>query len=214
LPIEFPIQSLQSAAYFNQIARPNDTAMVPARLAPTILPALTNGQHAVIWTSWADAEQQFPKLPPGMSTLVYNPEHWPQTPPNEQQELSVTVQRASAFAHSHGMKLLIVPDLRFDQDSLAQLAPSADVIILQGERLQGNPATFATTMEGFIRTARAANPKIVIHVQVGAPRGSADQMISALRGVEGEADGIAIWTNLQTLTTLQDLVSQLRASPS
>jgi hypothetical protein len=214
LPIVFPIESVQSAAYFNQIARPTDVALVSARGAPTILPALTAGQRSVVWASWADAEHQFPTIPPGVTIIGYNPEHWSQTPPDEQQDLPTTVKRASEFAHAHGLKLLLAPDLRFDQESLAQIAPYADVIVLQGQRLQANPATFATSMKGMIQTARAASPKTLVYAQVGAPRGSAAQMIGALQGVEGDVDGIVVWTNLQTLTTLQDLVTQLRNRPS
>jgi hypothetical protein len=214
VPIGFPIQSIQSAAYFNQIARPNDLAVVPVRLAPRVLPALTAGQKSILWTSWADAESQFMTIPPGATIICYDPEHWDQTPADEQQDFPGTVKRASAFAHAHGMKLLLAPDLRFDQEHLADIAPYADAILLQGQRLQGDPARFATFMKEMIQTARAANPRIQVFVQVGAPRGTATQMIGALRGVEGDIDGIAIWTNLQTLTTLQDLVSQLRNRPS
>jgi hypothetical protein len=214
LPIVFPIESVQSAAYFNQMARPTDVALVSERGAPRILPALTAGQRSVVWTSWADAERQFPTIPPGVTIIGYNPEHWNQTPPDEQQDLSSTVKRAAEFAHAHGLKLLVAPDLRFDQESLAQIAPYADTIVLQGQRLQADPAAFATSVKGLVRTAHVANPKILVYVQVGAPRGSAAQMIGALRGVEGDVDGIVVWTTLQTLTTLQDLVRQLRAGPS
>jgi hypothetical protein len=212
--IGMPIESVQSATYFNQIARPTDLALVPARGAERILPALTAGQRSIVWASWADAESQFPTIPRGATSIGYNPEHWAQTPSDEQQALPATVKRASEFAHAHGLTLLVAPDLRFDQESLAQVSPYADMIALQGQRLQDNPDTFATTLKGLIRTARAANPKIVVYVQVGAPRGSASQMLGALRGIEGDVDGVVIWTNQQTLTTLQDLVSQLRPSAS
>jgi hypothetical protein len=212
--IGMPIESIQSATYFNQIARPTDLALVSARGATRILPSLTTGQRSVVWASWADAESQFPTIPAGITIIGYNPEHWAQTPPDEQQDLPATVKHASEFAHAHGMRLLVAPDLRFDQESLGQIAPYVDVIALQGQRLQDNPTTFATTVKGMIRMARAANPKILVYVQVGAPRGSAAQMLEALRGLEGDVDGVVIWTTQQTLTTLQDLVSQLRPSAS
>jgi hypothetical protein len=213
-PIGFPIQSTQSVAYFNQIARPNDVAVVPARLAARILPALTSGQKAILWTSWTDAERQFATIPSGATIICYDPEHWDQTPAEEQQNLPGTVKRAAEFAHARGMKLLVAPDLQFDQEHLADVAPYADAVLLQGQRLQDNPARFATFLKGMIQTARAANPKIQVFVQVGAPRGTAAQMLAALRGVEGDVDGIAIWTTPQSLTTLEDLIGQLRDRPS
>src|SRR5262249_37757611 len=152
-----------------------------------------------IWASWAEAESQYPTMPRGPTIIGYNPEHWAQTPADEQQDLPNTVKRAWEFAHAHGMTLLVAPDMRFDQESLAELAPNVDVIALQGQGLQDNPAAFATTLKGMIQTARAANPKIVVYVQVGAPRGSAAQMLDALRGLEGDVDGVVIWTNQQTL---------------
>jgi hypothetical protein len=205
-----PIASQNVATAFDKIARPGDIALVQARAASRFLPLLTSEQRSVVFASWADAEQGLGAVA-GVSYVGYNPEHWQQTPTSEQQNLPATIQRAATFAHGRGMKLLVAPDQRFDQQYLAQIAPYTDVLVLQGQRFQQNPQQFGNTIAGEIRIARGANPRVQIFVQVLAGRDPASAMIAAYRSIEGNFDGMAVWSTDPTLPALEEFAAQVRA---
>lgn len=209
LPITFPIMSPDVADYFNRVARADDIALIPAaRLF--MLSAIDTGRSRVGFASWAEAEQALDGLIGEIDFVTYNPEHWAQTPSDEQGDLISTVQRAAEFAHSRGVQLMVSPDRRFARESLGEIAKYADMIGLQGQRVQNDPAAFEAWARELIQVARASNPEVKIFVQVGATQGTAEQMLSAIKTIEGAIDGIAIWSAPSTLPILQEFVSKLR----
>jgi hypothetical protein len=209
LPITFPIMSSEVADYFNRIAQPGDIALIPtARLS--MLPSINAGRVRVGFASWAQAEQELEGLIGQIDFVTYNPEHWTQTPPEEQQDLIGTVQRAAEFTHTRGIQLMVSPDRRFARESLGEIAKYADLIGLQGQRLQNDPDGFESWATELIQVARASNPEVRIFVQVGATQGTAQQMLAAIQTIEGDIDGIAIWSAPSTLSILQDFVTLLR----
>jgi hypothetical protein len=58
-----------------------------------------------------------------------------------------------------------------------------------------------------------ANPDIQVFVQVGATRGTAEEMYTAIQAVASEIDGIAVWSMPRTLDILQEFVTMVRESP-
>jgi hypothetical protein len=197
------------ADYFNQIARPDDIALLlSARLF--MLPSINAGRVRVGFASWAEAEQQLDGLIDQIDFVTYNPEHWAQTPEEERSNLVATVERAAEFAHSRNMQLMVSPDRRFARESLGEIAKHADLIGLQGQRLQDDPAVFEAWARELIQIARASNPDVLIFVQVGATQGTASEMMAAIRTIEGDIDGISIWSAPSTLPILVEFVSLLR----
>jgi hypothetical protein len=211
LPLTFPVQSPEIAAYFNQIARPQDIASFPPSVIH-LLPQVTAGQKMVGFASWTDAERDLETLADQIDIAMYNPEHWEHTPANEQQNLVATAQRAADFAHAHGLRFMFAPDRRFAEAHLNEVAPYADAVLLQGQRIQDDPQAFASWVRGMIGTARASNPEIQIYVQVGATRGTASEMFAAIQTVSSDIDGIAVWSMPRTLHILQEFVTLLRES--
>jgi hypothetical protein len=211
MPITFPVQSSEIAAYFNQVARPQDIAAFP-EAHMHLLPEITAGRKRVGFASWAEAESQLPQLVGKIDIVAYNAEHWQQTPREEQQNLPETVKRAAEVTHQLGFQFMFSPDRRFAQDYLGEVAPYVDIIGLQGQRLQEDPEAFAAWVQKMIDTARASNPNVEIYVQVGATRGPATQMLAAIQTVADDIDGISVWSTLKTFDTLQEFVTLLRQS--
>ena len=144
---------------------------------------------------------------------MYNPEHWELTPEDEQQDLATIVQQFAEAVHAREMRFLFAPDRQYAELYLDQVAPYVDAVMLQGQRLQHDPQTFATWVLGMTDVAHRANDDIQVYVQVGATRGTAEEMYTAIETVAGEIDGIAIWSMPRTLEILQEFVTLVRGIP-
>lgn len=209
LPISFPIMNAEMAAYFNQIARPDDAALLPVAQLRW-LPHIKAGTVKAGFPSWSQAESRLPELAGKIAVVSYNPEHWEQTPAEEQANLPDTVQRAQEVAHQYDLQFMVAPDRRFARDYLRQIAPAADLIALQGQRIQQDPEAFEAWASALIAIAREANPQVKVFVQVGANRGTAEEMLAAIQTIGGEIDGISIWVNPTSLETLKAFVALIR----
>lgn len=212
LPLSFPVQSPEVAAYFQEIARPQDIASVPSTQL-FLLSQESAGQKMVAFRSFADGQRELDTLTSPVDMVMYNPEHWELTPEDEQQDLPATVQRFAEFVHERNLRFMFAPDRRYAEEHLDQVAPDIDAVLLQGQRLQHDPQTFATWVLGMTEVAHAANPDIQVFVQVGATRGTASEMYAAIQTVADEIDGIAVWSMPRTLHVLQEFVALVRESP-
>jgi hypothetical protein len=212
LPISFPVQSPEVAAYFHEIARPDDIASVPPSQL-FLLPQDTVGQKMVAFRSWTDAQSELDALIGPVELVMYNPEHWDLTPEDEQQDLAATVQEFADMVHARGMRFMFAPDRQYAEVYLSQVAPHVDAVMLQGQRLQHDPQTFAAWVLGMTEMAHTANPDIQVFVQVGATRGTASEMFTAIQTVAGDIDGIAVWSMPRTLHILQEFVTLVREPP-
>lgn len=213
LPILFPVQSPDVAVYFGEIARKDDIAAgSPEYLG--FVTAIPNGEGMVVFRSWADAEQELGPLSDHVDWVMYNPENWELTPGDEKQDLGSVVQRAAELTHAHDLRFMFAPDRRFAESYLAQVGPYVDAVLLQGQRLQHDPEAFSTWVLKMVDVAREANPDMLVYVQVGATRGPAAEMYTAIQTVGDEIDGISIWSMPRSLRVLQEFVDLLRADPS
>jgi hypothetical protein len=212
LPVSFPVQSPEVAAYFGEIAREGDIASV----SPDSLDLVTgsaSGQVMVAFRSWADAEQQLGALSDKAGWVMYNPENWELTPGDEKQELGTVVQRAAEFAHTSGLRFMFAPDRQFAEQYLTEVAAYIDAVLLQGQRLQADPQVFSSWVLDMTQAAREVNPDMLIYVQVAATRGPAAEMYAAIQTVGNEIDGIAIWSMPRSLGVLREFVTMLREQP-
>jgi hypothetical protein len=212
LPITFPVQSPEVAAYFAQVAGAQDIASLsPEGLS--LLPEGHAGQVMVGFRSWADAERELDAVRDRVDWVMYNPENWALTPAEEKEQLATVVQRAAEFTHQRGLRFMFAPDRRFAEQVLTEVAPYIDAVLLQGQRLQADPQVFASWVLEMAGEARAVHADLSIYVQVAATRGPAAEMYAALQTVSEEIDGIAIWSMPRSLDVLRDLVVMLRQSP-
>jgi hypothetical protein len=195
------------------MARRGDTASVPLdRLF--LLSQLEAAEKMVAFRSWTEAQSELDDLSGSVAWVMYNPEHWELTPEDEQQDLATIVQQFAEAVHAREMQFLFAPDRQFAELYLGQVAPYVDAVMLQGQRLQHDPQTFATWVLGMADVAHKANPAIQVYVQVGATRGTAEEMYTAIEMVASEIDGIAVWSMPRTLEILQDFVTLVRGAPA
>jgi len=207
--ITFPIMSSEMAEYFNSIARPDDWPLITSSNF-RLLPEITEGKPRVGFTSWAEAEKTLPILEGKIDMVVYNPEHWDATPRSEKENLLATIEKAALDAQKYGMEFMVAPDRRYAEQYIGEIAARTKYIGLQGQRIQNDPVEFESWIRKMITAAREANPEVKIIVQVGATRGTAEQMYTAINTVIGEIDGISIWTIRKTLPILKDFINMIR----
>jgi hypothetical protein len=177
------------------------------------MPQIANGQRMIGFSSWTDAESELDAFGSELEFVLYNPEHWENTPADEQENLPAIVRDAAETLHARNISLFIAPDRKFTDENLDDLAHYADGIMLQGQRLQDDPALFASWITEKIDVARAANPDTFIFVQVGATRDTPEQMMLAIQTVSDKIDGVAVWSTPYSFDALRTFVKLLRETP-
>ncbi len=209
LPIMFPVwASTEIANYFNTIARPTDVAIINYMNAQMI-PSITKGQKMVVFPSWITAQTQLSTLKGQVQIIAYDPEHWGQTPSSEQTNLVATVQQAQQQAHQYGFTFLVVPDVQFDMQYASQIAPYADLYIIQGQNFQRLTSTYQSSIGRIAQMVHSANAKTQIWAQVTTSL-SVDQMITDYAAVQNNINGMAFWENQAGFPTLQQYISAIR----
>jgi len=153
LPITFPAQSSAVIEYFNRISRPDDIASFPSEFT-SLLSQVQARQKMIGYASWEQAEHDLELIQENIDFVMYNPEHWSNTPLTEQQNLEAVVIKAADFTHAHGWQFAFVPDRQFAEQFLGRVAPYIDVTILQGQRFQSDPRAFHTWISEMIAVVR------------------------------------------------------------
>ena len=154
---------------------------------------------------------------PGVAAVLYDPESWPMTPRAEQIDPVAAVCRAAVIAHAHGKLLIATPavDLlrrvapgaarhgqrfrAFEQRGwLAAMAKCANVVEIQAQGAEANPALFRQFVDTEARQARAANPDVLVLAGISTnPDGrrvSAQQLVAAVQAVRPAVNGF--WLNI------------------
>jgi hypothetical protein len=166
------------------------------------------------------------RIDPAIKAVLYDPEHWEETPLNEQKDPFTYMQLFSWAAHLRGYRVITTParDLMgvpggacvarrgeaystaFVRCNIAGAAARyADITEVQAQGLQTEPGPYAALVRWTAAQARAANPSIVFLSGLStrlAPV-SAGQLFSASRAIEGVVDGFYLsitggrWSELQ-----------------
>jgi hypothetical protein len=156
------------------------------------------------------------QLPAGTRAVLYDPEAWPFTPPDEQRDPVRAAARAAELAHAHGLQLIVAPALnltsamapasgpgprwqRFlDLRLAAEIATVADVIELQAQSLERDAATYATFVRRAAAQARAARPGVTVLAGLSTnppgPVVGGGQLAAAIRASWPGVDGY--WLNI------------------
>jgi hypothetical protein len=178
--------------------------------------ALAGAQPVVTFPSVSELAQVVGghELPPGTTTVLYDPEVWPFTPRAEQLDPAKAAQQARDIAHAHGLRLIVAPALNLTtaqpggSGTRAQqflslglagaIARSADVIELQAQSLERNRGTYAAFVRAAAAQARAANPRVTVLAGLSTnPPGavvSSSQLATAIRATSGIVNGY--WLNI------------------
>jgi hypothetical protein len=154
--------------------------------------------------------KQLPSLLGQISVVGYNPEHSSLTPKSGQNDLVATVQAAEALADQDGLTFVLVPDQAFDNQYASQLAPNADIYVLQAQSLETNTTAFDAWVNPTIATIRAASLTTQVFVQVATTSGTPQQMDNAIQTVAWSINGINIWTTPGEQSNLQAFIAPIR----
>jgi hypothetical protein len=155
------------------------------------------------------------ELPAGTRAVLYDPEAWPFTPADEQREPAAAAARAAELAHAHGLQLIAAPALNLttvlapgsrtprwrtflDLHLAAEAARTADIVDLQAQSLERDPAAYAQFVRAAAGQAQAANPEVRVLSGLstnppGAPVNS-QQLLAAIRVSRELVDGY--WLNI------------------
>jgi hypothetical protein len=183
-------------SYFNA-----EAALIPSK---TIAAGFEN---------WQAGQPLLDQLQGKVSYVAYDIEHWQNTPQSEQDNIVGTAQNMSQVLHARGMKYILVPDRQFDRQYMAQLAPYADIIVLQGQRIEANPQDFHDQLLPLIQAAKTANPNVKVYASVGTANGATSaSMQAALNTLSAVIDGVGIFSfgDQASINTLQQFVSDTR----
>jgi hypothetical protein len=156
------------------------------------------------FASEATLEEKAPNLPPTVKAVMYDNESWRFTPPDEQADPAAYEQRAIAFAHAHGLKILLTPAFDLGPAAYAAAvagAKGADTFNIQEQKDEFDLGRFTSTIAGEMQTLRAATPNIEILVGVstnGRRHGIAEAptIEAAIRALPPGVNGV--WLNVPT----------------
>jgi hypothetical protein len=140
---------------------------------------------AMSWASEAEFERAIRagSIPPDVHTAMYDPEFWPATPLDEQERPVHSMRAFSEAAHAAGYAVVITP-----HPSLAEVnggpceatdvetvegaflrcgleggaARYADIVEVQAQFLEWDPARYRRVVATATAQARAANPDVVV----------------------------------------------------
>jgi hypothetical protein len=107
------------------------------------------------------------------------------------------------------MKVAFGPDRAFALSHGTQMAPYADMFVLQVQRAQTEPQTVRDFVIPLVSQLRQANPDLEISVQIRT-EGDVAQLADLLLSMKGSIDGVSILTNDETAPVAKSLLSELR----
>ncbi len=194
---------------FNQRARTNDIARVEHISQLGLLDEVDAGQKLVVFKSADDALRLLPHVNRDMDIVGYNLEHGPANPLDEQENPVESIRRLREATDEYGLKLALGPDRQFAISHAAAMAPYADYLILQVQKVQTEPETVYDFVRPIIADARRANPDIQISLQVRT-EGDIDALLEMLGPLREEIEGISILTSEETIPVAEKLVGRLR----
>jgi hypothetical protein len=141
---------------------------------------------------------------PGAATIVYDIEHWSETPASEQQDPAAAIAQAAAVAHSDGKKSGTAPDGRFlgvvgncTYNVSNGIVPTVnwkniDMFNIQAQALAsdsacgaGNVTQYVSFVKQVVSIVRAQNPNIVVTAQLSLSDSSPATILAAASEIEG-----------------------------
>ena len=152
---------------------------------------------------------------PSTTAVLYDPEGWDMTPPEEQRDPAAAACRAASVVHAHNKILIVTPAINliriiepgekgdrfeaFAGTKLAgEIAKCADVYEIQAQGTEMDKGAYRSFVEAEARQARAANPHVVVLAGISTnPMGqqvSGKEVFDAVQSVRNVVDGF--WLNI------------------
>jgi hypothetical protein len=167
------------------------------------------GRRLVVFKNAADVEELVPRLVGKIDIIGYNLESGPANRPDEQADPVGSIRRVRAVADQYGMLVAFGPDRAFALSHGVQMAPYADIYVLQVQRAQTEPQTVRDFVVPLVAQLRQANPNVQVSVQIRT-EGNVEELADLLLSLRGSIDGVSILTNDATAPVAQALMDELR----
>jgi hypothetical protein len=204
---------------FNERARATDVARVEHISQLDLLKDVDTGKKLVVFKSAEDAIRLLPHIHDEIDIIGYNLEHGPTNPVNEQENPVEYIRRLREAADEYDLEVALGPDHNFALSHAVVMAPYADYLILQIQKVQTEPDTvydFVLPVLDFVlpvlKGVRVANPDIQTSVQIRT-EGEVDDLLAMLEPLGDKIDGISILTSTETVEITEELMGELRALP-
>lgn len=123
---------------------------------------------AIAYTSFADfARDARDGMPAHVEAVLYNNEEWTWTPEGELANPEETARRFAKLAHQQGLTFIAAPHPPGEGNRLFEGdARHADILDLQVQDSESDPATYAQRVRESIEYARSVNPDVKVIAQV------------------------------------------------
>jgi hypothetical protein len=197
---------------FNERAQAKDVARVEHISQLDLLKDVNAGKKLVVFKSAEDAIRLLPHIHDDIDIIGYNLEHGPTNPIHEQENPVEYIQRLREVADEYDLEVALGPDHNFALSHAVVMAPYADYLILQIQKVQTEPDTVYDFVLPVLKGVRVANPDIQTSVQIRT-EGEVDELLAMLEPLQDEIDGISILTSTDTIEITEELMGELRAIP-
>ena len=157
------------------------------------------------------------RIDPRIRAVLYDPEHWAQTPAADQRDPIAAMRSFAVLAHIHGFKVILAPardlllapgarctangeplDRAYLRCGLARAARYADVFSIQSQADEFDISAFRAFVSAAAAQARAAHPGVRIFAGISTRpatgRARIADMAAAVASVERSVDGV--WANV------------------
>lgn len=194
--IEMGVISPEMAQFFQAHANSQDIARVDHPNDIKLIANITVGRKMVIFKSGSEIEQFLASNASSVDVIGYNLEPGQQHDPAELADPFGAAKRVRAIADQYGKQVAIglTHDLTIQYG--AQMAPYADIWVLQIQRAQDDPKMAGEFVNQMLPALKKANPNVAIFVQVRTDS-SPQSLISLVNGL-GDV-------NVSILTQKQDV---------
>ena len=200
--------------WFNETAEPQDIARIENTVEiDRLLPLIRAGRKMVVFKSIAEAERFLPEIASQIDIVGYNLEHGPINDPDEQASPVESVQRMRELADEYGLLLAVGPDHDFTVSHGVEMAPYADIFVLQIQRQQESLETVQDYVTSSGEALLAANPALQLSVQLRS-EGDPERLAALVDSLRPAPDGVSVLTSPESIATTQVLVEALRRLPA
>jgi hypothetical protein len=198
---------------FNQYAGPEDIARADHVSLVDLLDRVKVGKRLVVFKNAADAEELVPRMADKIDIIGYNLESGPANRPDEQNDPIGSIRRVRALADQYDMQLAFGPDRFFALNYGVEMAPYADIFVLQVQRVQDEPATVRDFVLPLVAQLKRVNPALQVSVQVRT-EGDMAAVTELVASLRDSIDGVSILTNDETSAVARTLMDDLRNLPA
>ncbi|MGB0388380.1 MAG: hypothetical protein ACPGWR_26470 [Ardenticatenaceae bacterium] len=164
--------------------------------------------------SFEGLEESLDSLSVEISYVGYDLERWALTPQNEQDNPVKALKKAHEITRSRGLKLVLAPSRYFNDKFGPQLAPHTDVYVpqMRGYETNLSPAEHRNTLEPLIRDLKAANPEIIVLLDLSPKEmdKTPDEMLESTQELLDLIDGVWITSTQEHADIIETFIKFLR----